>query len=252
MPIPATDADNTAFLDSCDAKRHRGRIFTKRLWFKTIVPRGNKGIELMSTPASWGNLRPAHIQHATEFLSSADSLRAIVSQNDVFHKPSLYLFAHSLELTIKSLSLWLGQSDEDLKGDGHRLVGPYNRAKSAEKSKPIIKNAESKVRENWKTKLRNDRSAYVSSFGDYAGVVGNETPTNADIGTNLPTLADAVAWMEPLHAVDGGAFRYANVSSLYSEPVIHCFGERTFVVPQSLAWGCREILKELAQKMRTA
>ena len=172
------------------------------------------------------------------------------SQNggeSAFHSPSLFLTAHALELTLKAISLWAGNCECQLRDDGHKLLGPFNRAKSTVKSRAIIECAETCVRNEWKSKLRNDRLEYHARFDGFLEV---DSPSNSDIGQQLPTLLQAVAWMDPLHAPDGGAFRYVQINQFYSVPVVNCFGKTTFIVPKTLAWACHSILDSLEGELR--
>ena len=93
----------------------------------------------MMVPFHWGNLLPAHIEHAYKFLAAAERLENLApnGSGDAFSKPSLFLAAHSLELTLKCLSLWTGKCECELQNeDGHKLSGPYNRAKSVSGAPP--------------------------------------------------------------------------------------------------------------------
>ncbi|SEN22806.1 hypothetical protein SAMN05216227_1009104 [Pseudorhodobacter antarcticus] len=94
----------------------------------------------MNPPEHWGNLVPAHLNLAKDFLQSAELLEKRRSKQEPLslHAPQLVLLAHSLELTLKAISLWQGKSQEDVRANGHNLRGPYSRAKGHVKSKLLI------------------------------------------------------------------------------------------------------------------
>ncbi len=206
----------------------------------------------MSYPSNWGNLRPIHLQNAQEFLSSAESLwRGIASpQKAALHAPSLFLFAHSAELSLKAIALWLGKTEQEMREAGHGLLSALNRAKSDEKSKTLIQRAETAVRNNWKSELRKRRQSQIDSAPNWP--IADFLPSNSDIGNELPTFINAINWLDPLHAEDGGSFRYVKVGSFVSIPAITCFGQTIYPVPQSISWACDSILADLNVALRGA
>lgn len=144
----------------------------------------------------------------------------------------------------------MGKSEYQLsKDDGHRLLGPFNRARSDEKSKTIILQAELDIKNLWKEKLRKDREDYSA---ETYGMLDHEIPSNEDIGRELEcySLSAAVEWRDPLHSENGGAFRYFQ-TGLYRIPTAgKCFGRETPIVPLTLNWGCASILNNLKEKLR--
>lgn len=204
----------------------------------------------MTFPEHWGNLRPAHIMFAREYLTAAEILREHDPNSSTahFHSPSLLLLAHALELTLKAISLWLGKNESQLEQDRHSLLAPFNRAKSNPVSMPLIARAEKTVKEQWKMTLKGDRQDYLTRTQH---LLEPESPSNYDIGQQLPTLQHAVEWMHSLHATKGSAFRYLQFG-MVSVPVTAGFGKTRNVVPTSVSWGCKAILDSLDQELRAS
>jgi hypothetical protein len=202
----------------------------------------------MDHPKRWGNLKPAHLSLAKEFLRSAELLGKVASEHEhpSLNAPHLVLLGHSLELTLKAISLWQGMPEEDVRSDKHNLSGPFNRARGHVKSKRLITAAEETVKGLWKAQLRNDKQLYLTSLH---GAFADKMPSNYDIGQGLPKLTDAVDWLDKHHSHDGGTFRYYE-TRLIRLPVISCFGVSRLVVQQTTQWACDFILLELEKEMR--
>jgi len=201
-------------------------------------------------PDSWGNLKPAHIYLAREFLQSAEQLGGRTSEQEPIslNKPQLFLLAHALELTLKAISLWLGKSEDEVRRDGHSLKAPFNRAKSSTKSNCLIISTEKTVNNRWKVQLRADRESYLTQT--YQTHL-DETPSNSEISRAIPKLSEVVDWLDAHHANDGGTFRYYE-THLFRLPVVSCFGTHRLVIQQTTLWACNFMLSELEKQLRNS
>ena len=167
--------------------------------------------------------------------------------------PVEYMYCHGLELLLKGGLIHFGKCAGKVLERGHKILLLYDDAKCQEGFSEVISSIEAKVRDDWKTHLRQSRDKIKEPL-EGLGIKNTEelkdfgVHDNAVIGNALPALRDQIVWLDDRHAKDGGLFRYPK-ERLDNRPTIVAFGLNEDVILRTVSLASRLLCDRLIYAM---
>jgi len=170
--------------------------------------------------------------------------------------PVEYMYCHGLELLLKGGLIHFGKCAEKVLERGHKILLLYDDARCQEGFSEVISSIDAKVRDDWKTHLRQSRDKIQEPL-ERLGIKSAEeleqfgVHDNAVIGNALPALRDQIVWLNDRHAKEGGLFRYPK-ERLDNRQIVLAFGLNEDVVLRTVSLASRLLCEHLIYEITAA